>query len=108
MSLIQPTYIPSYLHHFSSVRRDFDTARKCKKFPFYLQGRARAAGKPFTSFKDVVDLAFPPAPDCPRYIYSPINGVDTFYIIKGDHSNSSCLFENFLCNPNWPNIDWVD
>jgi hypothetical protein len=58
-ALIQPTYIPSYLHHFSSIRHDFNTARKRRKFPFYLQGRVKAAGKLFTSFKDVVDLVFP-------------------------------------------------
>ena len=50
-ALIQPTYILSYLHHFSSIHH-VSTARKHKKFPLYLQGRARAAGKRFTSFKD--------------------------------------------------------
>ena len=65
-------------------------------------------GRTLIGYIDVVDLVFPPAPDCPGYIYSPINGVDTFYSIIGDRSNSLYLFKKNLRNPSWPNIDWVD
>ena len=65
-------------------------------------------GQTLIGYIDVVDLVFTLAPDCPGYIYSPINVVDTFYSIIGDRSNSLYLFKKISCNPSWPNIDWVD